>query len=67
MKVDKAMTEGQLTGNYVLSWNTVHAKYKSGKSMSQRMHMVYHFDASDKIDRVTQYMDRVPINAAQSK
>ena len=43
MKVDKAMTEGQLTGNYVLSWNTVHAKYKSGKSMSQRMHMVYHF------------------------
>ncbi|MBA2762392.1 MAG: nuclear transport factor 2 family protein [Segetibacter sp.] len=67
IKVDKPMTDGQLTGNYVLGWNMVHAKYKSGKSMSQRMHMVFHFDANDKIDRVTQYLDRVPINAAQSK
>lgn len=67
VKVDKPMTEGQLPGNYALSWNMVHARYKSGKSMSQRMHMVYHFDGNDKIDRITQYLDRVPINAAQSK
>jgi ketosteroid isomerase-like protein len=65
INVSKPMTPNQLTGNYALTWNMVHAKYKSGKSMSQRMHMVFHFNDSDKVDRVTQYLDRVPVLAAQ--
>ena len=65
VNVSNPMYAGQLTGNYALTWNTVHAKYKSGKSMSQRMHMVFHFDNNDKVDRVTQFLDRVPVVAAQ--
>lgn len=63
--VKTPMSPGQLPGNYALTWNMVNAKYKSGKTMSQRMHMVFHFDDNDKIDRVTQYLDRVPVMAAQ--
>ena len=67
VKVNKPQTPNQLTGNYALAWYITYAKYKGGKSMSQRMHMVYHFDSNDKIDRLTHYLDRVPINAAMSK
>ena len=65
INVSNPMYTGQLTGNYALTWNMVTAKYKSGKGMSQRMHMVFHFDNNDKVDRVTQYLDRVPVMAAQ--
>jgi ketosteroid isomerase-like protein len=65
INISTPMYTGQLTGNYALTWNMVHAKYKSGKNMSQRMHMVFHFDDNNKLDRVTQYLDRVPIMAAQ--
>ena len=65
IKVNTPMYTGQLTGNWALTWNMVTAKYKSGKSMSQRMHMTFHFDNNDKVDRVTQYLDRVPVMAAQ--
>lgn len=64
MKINKPLAEGQATGNYALYWYVVYAKYKTGKSMKQRMHMVFHFDDNDKIDRVTQYLDRMPVNAA---
>jgi ketosteroid isomerase-like protein len=67
MKVNTPLTEGQATGNYVLYWFVTDAKYKTGKSMKQRIHMVFHFNDSDKIDRVSQYLDRVPINAAMEK
>ena len=67
LKVNKPQYPSQLTGNYALSWNMVDAKYKTGKSMSQRMHTVFHFDANNKIDRVSQYLDRAPINAAIAK
>lgn len=67
IQVTVPMYPGQLTGNYSLFWCIVNAKYKSGKSMTQRMHMVFHFDAQNKIDRVTQYLDRVPINEAMKK
>lgn len=67
IKLNIAQTEGQLTGNYALSWNVVHAKYKNGGSMSQRVHSVIHFDANDKIDRISQYLDHAPILAATKK
>lgn len=54
-------------GNWLLSWYQVNAKYKNGKRMSQWIHVDMHFDATDKIDRVIQYIDRAPINAALAK
>lgn len=67
IKVNTPLTEGQVTGNYVLYWFASYAKYKTGKSMKQRIHMVYHFNDNDKIDRVSQYLYREPINAAMTK
>jgi hypothetical protein len=55
------------TGNWLLSWYQVSAKYKTGKRMSQWIHTDMHFDANDKIDRYIQYLDRAPINAATKK
>ncbi len=55
-------------GVWLLAWYQVNAKYKTtGKRMVQWMHLDFHFDASDKIDRVVHYVDRVPINAAMAK
>ncbi|PWT73479.1 MAG: hypothetical protein C5B59_13555 [Bacteroidetes bacterium] len=51
-------------GIWLLSWYAVTAKYKTGKKMSQWIHTDTHYDANDKIDRVIQYLDRAPINAA---
>jgi hypothetical protein len=55
-------------GNWLLCWYRVDAKYKTtGKKMAQWIHTDMHFDASNKIDRFIQYLDRAPINAAMSK
>jgi hypothetical protein len=54
-------------GVWLLSWYLTSAKYKTGKRMSQWIHTDSHFDANDKIDRVIQYLDRAPINAATKK
>jgi hypothetical protein len=66
IKVNKPQSVEQ-AGIWLLGWHQVTAKYKTGKSMTQWMHTDIHFDASDKIDRVIQYMDHVPINAAAKK
>ena len=67
IKVNKSQAPGQLTGNYVLAWYVTSAKYKTGKSMKQRIHTAFHFNENNKIDRVSQYLDRAPINAAMAK
>ncbi len=54
-------------GVWLLSWYQVNAKYKTGKKMSQWVHTDIHFNEADQVDRVIQYLDRVPINAAMSK
>jgi hypothetical protein len=54
-------------GVWLLGWYMVTAKYKTGKTMVQWMHMDQHFDANDKIDRVIHYLDRLPVNAATTK
>lgn len=48
-------------GNWVLSWYRVQSTYKTGKSMSQYIHTVYHFNDAGQLDEVIQYLDRVPI------
>jgi hypothetical protein len=66
IKVNQPQSVEQ-TGNWLLGWYFVKVKYKTGKSMSQWIHTDMHFDANDKIDRVIQYLDRAPINAASKK
>ena len=55
------------TGVWLLSWYEVTVKYKGGKSMTQWMHLLFHFNDSDKVDQVSQYVDRVPIMEAMPK
>lgn len=59
--------QNEEAGIWLLSWYGVNAKYKTGKRMVQWIHTAQHFDANDKIDRVIQYLDRAPINAAMAK
>ena len=54
-------------GIWLLGWYKVDTKYKTGKSMSQWIHTLMHFNNEDKIDRVLQFLDRAPINAAMTK
>ena len=66
IKVNKPQSV-EAPGVWLLGWYQVNARYKTGKSMVQWMHIDLHFDAYDKIDRVIQYVDRVPINEAMKK
>ena len=54
-------------GVWLLSWYKTTAKYKNGKEMTQWIHTDYHFNSEDKVDRVIQYIDKAPINAALPK
>ena len=54
-------------GVWLMGWYQVTAKYKKGKSMTQWMHILYHFDTNDKIDQIEHFVDRAPINAAMGK
>ncbi len=67
IKVNVPQQTVDLPGVWLLSWHLTSAKYKTGKHMMQWMHTDLHFDNNDKIDRVIQYLDRVPINAATKK
>ncbi len=51
-------------GDYVMAWFMVNGQYKTGNSMNQFIHIVYHFNADGKADRITQFVDRVPIMIA---
>jgi len=66
VKVNKPQST-ELPGIWLLSWYQTYAKYTTGKSMTQGMHAVMHFDANDKIDQVFQYRDNALIEAAMKK
>lgn len=63
VKVNKPQA-GEQAGVWLLSWHVVDATYKNGNKMVQFMHILYHFDTIDKIDRVLQFVDSEPINKA---
>jgi hypothetical protein len=67
VKVNEPQQPEHLPGNWLLGWYLTQAKYKTGKRMAQWIHTAIHFDANDKIDRVVQFLDRAPINAAAKK
>lgn len=54
-------------GIWLLGWYRVTSKYKTGRTMTQLLHTDMHFNANDQIDRVIQYIDRVPIVEALKK
>ncbi len=64
VKVNRPQQKIEKAGIWLLGWYQVTAKYKGGSSMTQWMHILYHFDDNDKIDEVNHYVDRVPIMAA---
>ncbi|WP_336517533.1 nuclear transport factor 2 family protein [Pollutibacter soli] len=68
VKVNEQQQPQHTKGNWLLSWYRVEAKYKaSGKKMTQWVHTDMHFDASDKVDQVVQYIDRTLVAAAEKK
>jgi hypothetical protein len=67
VKVNVAQTTHDMPGVWLLSWYTVHSKYKNGQRLMFGVHVDYHYDANDKIDQVIEYIDRAPINAAVAK
>lgn len=64
VKANERPAEWLPTGVYLFGWFEITATYANGKKMTQLIHHVYHFDDSDKIDNVTQFVDRAAINAA---
>lgn len=68
LKANEPPAPGVATGTWVFAWFQTTAKYSAtGKSMTQWIHQLHHFDANDKIDFISQYLDRVPIQAALKK
>ena len=67
LKVTDQSTQNVRKGNWVLAWYTTDATYKSGKSIHQAMHMLYHFNEEDKIDEIIHYLDRGAVQAAAGK
>ena len=63
VKVNQPQQAVHAPGVWLLGWYRTTVKYKNGKSMSQWMHVDYHFDANDKVDMVVHYVDRAPIRA----
>ena len=67
LSVTDANTDNVRRGTWVLSWFTTSATYKTGKSMTQSIHTLFHFNDSEQIDEVIQYLDRASINAASKR
>lgn len=60
-------TQGVRQGVWVLGWYKTFSTYRTGKSVSQFIHTMYHFNNNDKVDEVIQYFDRLPIMEANRK
>ena len=67
IKVNTPQKGPDIPGVWLLSWYQSVVKYKNGKKLVLGIHTVQHYDASDKVDRVIQYLDRAPIVAAGVK
>lgn len=68
VKANEPPAKGLPTGTWVFGWYKATAKYiPTGKSMTQWIHQVQHFDEKDKVDYTAQFLDRIPIHAALRK
>lgn len=64
VKVNESQRGPDVPGVWLMNWHQVTAKYKSGKTISFWVHLDFHYNDADLIDRVVAYVDRAPINAA---
>lgn len=67
IKVNVPQKGPDMPGIWLLNWHQVDAKYKTGKKITFWVHTTFHYDKNDKVDRVIQYYDRAPIQAATMK
>jgi len=68
IKANESVRPDLPTGTWVFGWYNATAKYKStGKSMTQGIHQVSHYNDNGKVDLMYQYLDRVLIQAALKK
>ena len=68
IKINQPQKGPDRAGIWLLSWYQVHVKYKAAKkALVFWIHTDTHYDASDKIDQVIQYIDKAPINKALGK
>lgn len=67
IKVNQPQKGPDMPGVWLLNWYQVNVRYKTGKKLQFWVHTDYHFNASDKVDRAIEYIDRAPIQAATKK
>ena len=67
VKINKSQRGPDVPGVWLFSWYYVNTKYKNNQKIAMWVHTDMHFDSTDKIDIVVQYIDRAPINAALAK
>ena len=64
IKVNQPQKGPDLAGIWLLNWQQVTAKYKSGKKITFWVHVDSHFNDAGLVDRAVHYVDRSVINAA---
>jgi len=64
IKVNQPQSASVQKGDHVLAWAFAHVKYKNGKKLDFWVHQVNHYNDAGKIDFVSQFIDRAPINEA---
>lgn len=64
IKVNQPQKGPDMPGVWLMGWYQFNAKYKNGKKVGGWIHIDMHFNNNDQIDRLIQYIDRAPINAA---
>ena len=64
VKVNESQRGPDLPGVWLMNWHQVTTKYKSGKTISFWVHIDFHYNDADQVDRVVAYVDQAPINAA---
>lgn len=64
IKVNVPQRGPDMPGVWLIAWNQVDVTYKNGKNLKFWIHQDFHYNNENKIDRLIQYIDRAPINAA---
>jgi hypothetical protein len=64
VKVNQPQRGPDMPGVWLMNWEQVDVTYKNGKRLQFWVHNDFHYNDAGKIDRVVQYLDRAPINAA---
>ncbi|HTH56808.1 MAG TPA: nuclear transport factor 2 family protein [Cyclobacteriaceae bacterium] len=67
MKINQPQKGPDAPGVWLMNWLQIETTYKNGATVRMWIHNDMHFNSSDKIDRMIQYLDRAPIAAALAK